>query len=430
MSIFSIGEFLSTFAESAMLFLLFETFLTRRREVIRWVLPVAVIAVAFLFLLCNRYFLWTLGNIAGMFLVGLLASFLYQGAIRMKILAIILMISISAVSEIVVLYAITFVLHMNVADAVTIPEYRFLGILLSKTLGVAICNIIRVRFKLKQSEIKLAYLGLFAFLFANAVLIVFLLFRMTYALQDAYFNDLSVVASFALFASVFFSLYLYEYLTKQNQIIRYQEQAEQQMRFQLQHMDETILSQNKLRAMRHDMNSHLIALKSFFDARDFKGGSRYIENLDAQFQQAALSVNTGNNALDSVLSAKRSLAESKDVAFHTKIKIQENLPIAPEDCSIIFGNALDNAIEACERLPADAEKSINLFLQQDATTIFCKITNTALPNTEKTFLTSKADKVNHGFGIKNIKEALEKYPSLFSFEQKDGQFVFSFSIFY
>ena len=33
MSIFSIGEFLSTFAESAMLFLLFETFLTRRREV-------------------------------------------------------------------------------------------------------------------------------------------------------------------------------------------------------------------------------------------------------------------------------------------------------------------------------------------------------------------------------------------------------------
>lgn len=35
MSIFSIGEFLSTFAESAMLFLLFETFLTRRREVTR-----------------------------------------------------------------------------------------------------------------------------------------------------------------------------------------------------------------------------------------------------------------------------------------------------------------------------------------------------------------------------------------------------------
>ena len=204
MSIFSIGEFLSTFAESAMLFLLFETFLTRRREVIRWVLPVAVIAVAFLFLLCNRYFLWTLGNIAGMFLlVGLLASFLYQGAIRMKILAIILTISISAVSEIVVLYAITFVLHMNVADVVTIPEYRFLGILLSKTLGVAICNIIRVRFKLRQSDVKLAYLGLFALLFANAVLIVFLLFRMTYALQDAYFNDLSVVASFALFVSVF-----------------------------------------------------------------------------------------------------------------------------------------------------------------------------------------------------------------------------------
>ena len=413
-----------------MLFILFETFLTRRREVIRWVLPVAVIAVAFLFLLCNRYFLWTLGNIAGMFLVGLLASFLYQGAIRMKILAIILTISISAVSEIVVLYAITFVLHMNVADVVTIPEYRFLGILLSKTLGVAICNIIRVRFKLRQSDVKLAYLGLFALLFANAVLIVFLLFRMTYALQDAYFNDLSVLASIALFVSVFFALYLYEHLTKQNQIIRYQEQAEQQMRFQLQHMDETILSQNKLRAMRHDMNSHLIALKSFFDARDFEGGSRYIENLDAQFQQAALSVNTGNNALDAIISAKKSLAESKGIAFHTKLKIQENLPIAPEDCSIIFGNALDNAIEACERLPADAEKWIELVLQQDATTILGRITNTAPPKKADFLETSKKDKSNHGFGLKNMQKALDKYQATVTRTHEGDRFVFSFFIFY
>ena len=249
-------------------------------------------------------------------------------------------------------------------------------------------------------------------------------------INDPNYNIVAMFCTLSLYISTFLAFYLFVRSQRQNQIIRYQEQAEQQMRFQLQHMDETILSQNKLRAMRHDMNSHLIALKSFFDARDFKGGSRYIENLDTQFQQAALSVTTGNNALDSVLSAKRSLAESKGIAFHTKIKIQENLPIAPEDCSIIFGNALDNALEACERLPADAEKSINLFLQQDATTIFCKIINTAPPNTEKTFLTSKADKANHGFGIKNIKEALEKYPSLYNFKQQENQFEFSFSVFY
>ena len=73
---------------------------------------------------------------------------------------------------------------------------------------------------------------------------------------------------------------------------------------------------------------------------------------------------------------------------------------------------------------------IEIFLQQDATSINCKITNTAPPNDEKNFATSKADKANHGFGMKNIKEALEKYPSLYNFKQQENQFEFSFSVFY
>ncbi len=202
------------------------------------------------------------------------------------------------------------------------------------------------------------------------------------------------------------------------------------MRFQLQHMDETILSQNKLRALRHDMNSHLIALESYFDHDDITGGKQYISTLVDQFQQTTPTINTGNNALDAILSAKRSLAESKGIAFHTSITVQKDLPIAPEDCSVIFGNALDNAIEACDRLPEDSEKLIEIFLQQDATSINCKITNTAPPNDEKNFATSKADKANHGFGMKNIKEALEKYPSLYNFKQQENQFEFSFSVFY
>lgn len=249
-------------------------------------------------------------------------------------------------------------------------------------------------------------------------------------INDSNYNTMAMFCGITLYISTFLAFYLYARSQRQNQIIRYQEQAEQQMRSQIKHMDELVLKQNELRALRHDMNGHLIALKSFFDARNYEGGSQYIKNLGEQFQQTAPSINTGNNALDAILSAKRSLAESKGIAFRTSITIQKDLPIAPEDCSVIFGNALDNALEACDRLPADAAKSIKLFLQQDATSINCKITNTAPPNDEKNFATSKADKANHGFGMKNMQEALEKYPSLYNFKQQEDQFEFSFSIFY
>ena len=431
MNIIDIAYALTAPVEAVMFFMLFDTFFERRRQFPAWQYVVGVVVLAMLIKLSNAYLLFKAGNIIGMILAAIFVSgYYYRTSIKRRIFLPVFTWALWSAIETITFNSITLLFNITASEAMNIPGYLVLGIIISKSIQFIISYVVYVKKIFRNIELGKVYWIVFLILFFIATCVSYLIFWTLDQINDPNYNIVAMFCTLSLYISTFLAFYLFVRSQRQNQIIRYQEQAEQQMRFQLQHMDETILSQNKLRAMRHDMNSHLIALKSFFDARDFKGGSRYIENLDTQFQQAALSVTTGNNALDSVLSAKRSLAESKGIAFHTKIKIQENLPIAPEDCSIIFGNALDNALEACERLPADAEKSINLFLQQDATTIFCKITNTAPPNTEKTFLTSKADKVNHGFGMKNIKEALEKYPSLYNFKQQENQFEFSFSVFY
>ena len=431
MNIIDIAYALTAPVEAVMFFMLFDTFFERRRQFPAWQYVVGVVVLAMLIKLSNAYLLFKAGNIIGMILAAIFVSgYYYRTSIKRRIFLPVFTWALWSAIETITFNSITLLFNITASEAMNIPGYLVLGIIISKSIQFIISYVVYVKKIFRNIELGKVYWIVFLILFFIATCVSYLIFWTLDQINDPNYNIVAMFCTLSLYISTFLAFYLFVRSQRQNQIIRYQEQAEQQMRFQLQHMDETILSQNKLRAMRHDMNSHLIALKSFFDARDFKGGSRYIENLDTQFQQAALSVTTGNNALDSVLSAKRSLAESKGIAFHTKIKIQENLPIAPEDCSIIFGNALDNALEACERLPADAGKSINLFLQQDATTIFCKITNTAPPNTEKTFLTSKADKVNHGFGMKNIKEALEKYPSLYNFKQQENQFEFSFSVFY
>lgn len=431
MNIIDIAYALTAPVEAVMFFMLFDTFFERRRQFPAWQYVVGVVVLAMLIKLSNAYLLFKAGNIIGMILAAIFVSgYYYRTSIKRRIFLPVFTWALWSAIETITFNSITLLFNITASEAMNIPGYLVLGIIISKSIQFIISYVVYVKKIFRNIELGKVYWIVFLILFFIATCVSYLIFWTLDQINDPNYNLLAMFCTLGLYISTFLAFYLFARTQHQNQVIRYQEQSEQQMRFQLQHMDETILSQNKLRAMRHDMNSHLIALKSFFDARDFKGGSRYIENLDTQFQQAALSVTTGNNALDSVLSAKRSLAESKGIAFHTKIKIQENLPIAPEDCSIIFGNALDNALEACERLPADAGKSINLFLQQDATTIFCKITNTAPPNTEKTFLTSKADKVNHGFGMKNIKEALEKYPSLYNFKQQENQFEFSFSVFY
>lgn len=332
--------------------------------------------------------------------------------------------------EVLILNVICLVFGITANECLSTPAYVVLGIIVSKFLGLAVGYALCTKSKLKEIELDKGYWFLFILLFTSATITTFLILGMLSELDDTDYNIMVMISCIGLFSGTFFALYLYARSQQQNQIIRYQEQAEQQMRSQIKHMDELVLKQNELRALRHDMNGHLIALKRYFDTRDYESGSHYIETLGEQFQQTTPFLNTGNNALDAILSAKHSLAESKGIAFRTSITIQKDLPIAPEDCSVIFGNALDNALEACDRLPADAAKSIKLFLQQDATSINCKITNTAPSNDEKNFATSKADKANHGFGMKNMQEALEKYPSLYNFKQQEDQFEFSFSIFY
>lgn len=431
MNIIDIAYALTSPVEAVMFFMLFDTFFERRRKFSVWQYVVGVVVMTTLIKLSNTYLLFKAGNVIGMILVAIFVSFYYyQTSIKKRIFLPVFIWALWSAIETITFNSITLLFNITASEAMNIPGYLVLGIIISKSIQFIVSYIVYVKKIFTQIELGKLFWFVFLVLFFVATCVSYLIFWTMNQINDSNFNIVALFCTLGLYISTFLAFYLYARSQRQNQIIRYQEQAEQQMRSQIKHMDELIFKQNELRALRHDMNGHLIALKRYFDTRDYESGSHYIETLGEQFQQTTPSLNTGNNALDAILSAKHSLAESKGIAFHTSIIIQKDLPIAPEDCSVIFGNALDNAIEACDRLPADAEKSINLFLQQDATSILCKITNTAPPNTEKTFLTSKADKVNHGFGMKNIKEALEKYPSLYNFKQQENQFEFTFSVFY
>lgn len=111
------------------------------------------------------------------------------------------------------------------------------------------------------------------------------------------------------------------------------------------------------------------------------------------------------------------------------MQIPERLPIAPEDICVIFGNAIDNAIEACERVTQE-EKNITLTLVKKNEVVFCKLVNTApFVQSEKRWKTSKEDVLNHGYGVTQIKRTLAKYNSSPSYLWEDGQVTLRFMFF-
>ena len=203
------------------------------------------------------------------------------------------------------------------------------------------------------------------------------------------------------------------------------QQYEQQITSQSKHIDEILVMQKQIKKFRHDSSHHFTALKGFFQNNQNQDGLTYIEKISDGLEHTEI-VDTGNTAFDAILSTKKVVAESKNIKFDLQIQIPEKLKVDAVDLCVVFGNSLDNAIEACEKL--ENQRMINVSAIYDDCQLICKITNTAALSTTD-LQTTKDDKENHGFGLENIKQALSKYNHVLKIDQSDNEFVLSFIIF-
>ena len=109
----------------------------------------------------------------------------------------------------------------------------------------------------------------------------------------------------------------------------------------------------------------------------------------------------------------------------------QDLKISSYDIGIIVGNALDNGIEACERLKEQdpQEKAyIKLITYQKRQMFFMEIENSFCGEllTKKTSefpVTDKKDKSVHGIGLANIKRAVKLYHGAVEWEVKGRVFM-------
>lgn len=429
MSIVDLAMNLTGWIEALMFFMLFDAFMERRFPFSLWHYGLSIFLLGSLIWFINHYCLYTLINSIAMIGAALLvSSFLYKCLFQKRFLAAILGMAIIDIMEMSVLYAIALVFEITIETILTSSVYMLLGIITSKTLGLMVCDAIRVKSNIRDFKLGKIYWLLFVVLFSSVILVVFILFWMTYKLNDFTYNTMAGICSFVLIFCSFFVLYLYERFARQSLELQRKAQYEQQLKGQLKHVDEIIVQQTEVRRLKHDMTNQLLAIDGYMDQGDLAGGKHYVRSLIDQLQAIGTGINTGNIALDAILNAKKEVAQSKGIAFTTSLRIADRLSIAPDDLCVIFGNALDNALEACAQLPQDADRTITLTLVQDATSLFCKITNTALPPQHSDWRTTKADSINHGFGMRNICEALKKYHVSPEFIWIHGFFSFKFVI--
>lgn len=193
------------------------------------------------------------------------------------------------------------------------------------------------------------------------------------------------------------------------------------------HLNEVRSIHKEMRGYKHDFHHHLQTLKGQLEAGEVDRALAYIEQLDNQLMNVDTLLKTGNVSLDAILSAKIAQAKAENIAVTVKANAPDALTISDLELSIIIGNLLDNAIEACRTVTG--ERFIRIFISMKGTMLYFSMLNAAGAKKKKTgslFATHK-DGV-HGFGLRRAEAILEEHGGWVKYNSEDGAFTSEFLV--
>lgn len=178
---------------------------------------------------------------------------------------------------------------------------------------------------------------------------------------------------------------------------------------QCQLMQESV---ERVKSIRHDMKTHLAALKEY--TSENKAATEYINNLLEDIGESEIYSNTGNIAFDSIINYKLRNAKKENIKLDLRLFVPPVINVEVADIATILGNLLDNALEAVAKVN---DKIIRLDIEFGKGGLLTKIENSY--NGELQYVEKKREEEmqivslkgdgEHGYGLKNIRLSLEKY---------------------
>ncbi len=185
----------------------------------------------------------------------------------------------------------------------------------------------------------------------------------------------------------------------------------------------------KMERVRHDFKNHVIALQGFLEKKEWENMKSYFRQLKIAADMEKGEEITGNTAIDALLSQKRKLAEENNISWECDMKITPEGPVDTYDLCVLLGNALDNAIEACERIPDGEARVLMMYAKTVKKCFLLEIRNsTDMRDIQKLEYSSKRNPEEHGLGFLNIKDVVQQYHGTMDVEIKENIFYLSILI--
>ncbi len=264
--------------------------------------------------------------------------------------------------------------------------------------------------------------------------LIILLGSVVWGLEEATVTTLSVTYIIVVINITMFILTvtIIAYIWRGNRSAYYEGIAkinEHYLEMELQHFEAYRLTQREVRRMQHDMKHHVACLQHLCKQGAIEEIQNYLDDMSDVIETGDMEINCGHVLVNSICTHKAHVAAQKGIRLEVSGRIPEPIALLPIDLCTILSNALDNAIEAVADLE-ESRRVIQLEMSCQGKMLLFRFRNPIRQenSTVKLGVTKKEDALNHGFGLLNIKYAVEKYNGqmLLEIEEKDiPEFVLS-----
>lgn len=189
------------------------------------------------------------------------------------------------------------------------------------------------------------------------------------------------------------------------------------------------LSNQILSQKQHDFKQQIATLAFLAEGEEYKELKQYCHSLLNQSFEGR--IQTGNPVVNAIVNQKGIQARKQGVDFTVESdKLPVSLPIENIDLSVLIGNLLDNAVEACRELK-DAKITLKIKIFPGYLAI--RVTNPVKENIQRTnphLHSSKKNKETHGWGLPSIRMIAEKYSGKLCIEMKEKSFEATVMLFW
>lgn len=227
-----------------------------------------------------------------------------------------------------------------------------------------------------------------------------------------------------IFTAVLIIVYANTYMKEKARSEAYARTIEEHYRQQLYYMKSLEDMNERLKSERHDFNHHLGVIYGLLESKDAAKADEYVSRLVKTSEEYQTLVSIPYPMVRAMLNYKLSAAKEAHIELRLSVNVPEGLALPEFDLTVILGNLMDNAMEACVTV-AENSRHIGLVMLFKPNYLIIQTENPVnRPSAAQDGGrgTTKPDASLHGYGLRNIEYLTQKHSGFMTFKNENGMF--------